>query len=123
MSGAFMLEQWTWAVVGSHGRNPICDRLVAKLARGNKKIFRVNPAAPKPEPDLALSLRACGEPIDVVDLVVNPVRGVEVVHEMGQLGIKNLWIQPGAASPEVIATARKYNINVHEGCVLVEGPW
>jgi uncharacterized protein len=120
---AAMLEKWTWAVVGSHGRNPICDRLVNKLNAGHKKVFRVNPGAPSAGPDLVLSLRACGEPIDVVDLVINPAKGVSVVDEMGQLGIKNLWIQPGASSPEVLAAARKYNINVHEGCVLVEGPW
>jgi len=120
---AHMLEQWTWAVVGSHGKNPICDRLVHRLLAGNKKVFRVNPSAPTGAADLATSLRACDEPIDVVDLVINPVKGVEVVNEMGRLGIKNLWIQPGAGSPEILELAKKLNINVHQGCVLVEAPW
>ena len=122
-SAAMMLDKWSWAVVGSHGRNPICDRLVNKLLAGNKKVFRVNPAAPAAVGDIVTSLGACGEPIDVVDLVINPLKGVDTVHEMGRLGIKNLWIQPGAASPEVREIARRYNMNVHEGCVLTEGPW
>lgn len=110
-------------MVGSHGRNPICDRLVAKLVHGNKKVFRVNPSAAAPAPDLSLSLTAVGEPIDVVDLVINPAKGVDVVKEMGKLGIKNLWIQPGAESPEVISTARALGINVYQGCVLVDARW
>ena len=69
------------------------------------------------------SLADIGEPVDVVDLVINPVKGVGVVEEMAKLGIKNLWIQPGASSPDVLAIAAKHGIAVHEGCVLVEGNW
>ena len=118
MSAARMLEQWSWAVVGSHGKNPICDRLVHRLQSGSKKVFRVNPGM-KAE-GIYGSLTEVGEPIDVVDLVINPVKGVSVVEEMGKLGIQNLWIQPGAASKEVLDMAKKWKMNVHEGCVLVE---
>lgn len=118
-----MLEQLTWAVVGSHGKNPICDRLAQKLLLGNKKVFRVNPSVPVSAGGINSSLLSCGQKIDVVDLVVNPVKGMDTVREMGQLGITNLWIQPGAASPEILALASSLKINVHQGCVLVEASW
>jgi predicted CoA-binding protein len=116
-----MLSLRSWAVVGSHGKNPIADRLVAKLKSGNKSVFAVNPGNAK---DGVLgSLKDIGEPIEVVDLVINPTKGVGVVEEMQELGIKNLWIQPGASSGEIKTLAQKYGIEVHEGCVLVEGKW
>lgn len=114
--------QWSWAVVGGHGRNPICDRLVHKLQLGNKKVFKVNPGNATGT-DIKPSLRAVGEPIDCVDLVINPAKGPAVLQEMADLGIKYLWIQPGAESKEILELANKLNITVHMGCVLVEAKW
>ena len=36
------------------------------------------------------------------------------------LGVRHLWIQPGASSPELLARAREGGMSVHEGCVLLE---
>jgi len=69
------------------------------------------------------ALKDIGEPVDVVNLVVNPAKGVGVVDEMAELGIKNLWIQPGAGSAEVVQAAARNGINVHNGCVLVQAKW
>jgi hypothetical protein len=39
---------------------------------------------------------------------------------MAELGILNVFIQPGAGSPAIVAQAGEKGISVHEGCVLVE---
>lgn len=113
-----MLEELNWVIVGSHGRNPICERLFSTLTAGRKVVTRVNPGYPSE--GVFASLAAVNKPIDVVNLVVNPQKGKSVVEEMTLLKIKNLWIQPGAESQEIIDFARKSGINVHLGCVLVE---
>lgn len=118
-AGKKMLEQATWAIVGSHGRNPICDKLHAKLLRGNKRVFLVNPGV-KQTGEVFDSLTTIGQPVDVVDLVINPVKGLAVVEEMSKLGIKNLFIQPGAESQDIRNLAQKNGITVYEGCVLVD---
>jgi len=92
-----------------------------QLEAGRKQVFKVNPGYASES--VLGSLRDIREPVDVVDLVVNPAKGVDVVNEMAELGIKNLWIQPGAGSREILELAAKKNIAVHNGCVLVESKW
>ena len=36
------------------------------------------------------------------------------------LGIKHVFVQPGAGSPEIDALCARAGIAVHHGCVLVE---
>ena len=95
---AEFLAKKTWAIVGNHGVNPIAEKLAVKLAKGNKTVFLVNPGKSgmvQNSTPVFGSLKDAGEGIEVVDLVINPGKGIAVVDEMKQLGIKNLWIQPG----------------------------
>ena len=57
-----------------------------------------------------------------MDLVVNPRMGMDVVEQMGELGIHNLFVQPGAGSEEIRNRCQALGIALHEGCVLVELP-
>ena len=61
-----MLAKARWAIVGSHGRNPICDKLYDKLLRGQKKVFRVNPSQPSPTTGILSSLRAIGAQLEAM---------------------------------------------------------
>ena len=62
-------------------------------------VFRVNPSASQENLSSSYpSIREIRQNIDVVLLVVSPNKGIEVVHDMGVLGVKYLWIQPGASS-------------------------
>lgn len=136
-----MLKLQKWAVVGSHGRNPIAAKLTDKLRAFGKDVATVDPKRPiitvsadtdgsKATSTTAVStsiviadyskLKEIPFKIDCVDLVVNPVAGIDVVKEMKELGINNLWIQPGAGSEEIVAYCENNNINFHHGCVLRE---
>ena len=66
------------------------------------------------------SLKDCPPPVEVVNLIINPRRGVGIIDDMKALSIKNVWIQPGAASPEILQKCAESGIAVHQGCVLVE---
>lgn len=58
--------------------------------------------------------------IDVVDLCINPLTGVNVVKEAKELGIDKVLIQPGAESEDIIDYCNKNGITAIEGCALVE---
>lgn len=95
---AELLKKKTWAIVGNHGVNPIAEKLAVKLGKGSKTVFLVNPGKPGTVHNsipVFGSLKDAGGSIEVVDLVINPAKGIAVVEEMKSLGIQNLWIQPG----------------------------
>lgn len=57
--------------------------------------------------------------LEVVNLVVNPYLGASVVEECAVLGVKNIFIQPGASSPELLAQCKQAGIQAQNGCVLM----
>ena len=59
--------------------------------------------------------------IEVLDLVINPATGLKVVQDAVDVGVTNIFIQPGAVSAEILTYLKsKPSVNVHEGCVLRE---
>ena len=59
--------------------------------------------------------------IDVLVCVVQPNVCYNIIKEAYHLGIKNVWIQPGAESEESIEFCKKHNINViHNSCIMIE---
>ena len=94
------------------------DAIAAGLRAAGRTVHRVNPrdrtgALPK-------TLDAVGEPIDVVDLIINPRDGLQIVEQMAGLGVKMAFVQPGAGSEEIEARCEAAGIEVHNGCVLRE---
>ena len=58
-------------------------------------------------------------PIDLVTLYLPPDLGEGVITEVAALGIKELWLNPGADGPRVIAAARRHGIEPEIGCSIV----
>lgn len=57
---------------------------------------------------------------DVLNLVVNPTRGLELVAEAKKYGITKVLAQPGARSDEIKDFCEKNGMEYFEGCTLVE---
>jgi len=76
-----------------------------------KKIFR--------------SLKDIGEVPDLVITIVNPAVTEKVMEECRELGVKEIWMQPGSDSEDAIKKAREYGIQVtYNSCFMVEhGIW
>ncbi len=49
---------------------------------------------------------------DLVIIVVPPAATAKIVDECHELGVKNIWMQPGTESDEVINKAKSYGMNV-----------
>ena len=58
--------------------------------------------------------------IDAINLVISPRVGTDFVEEMWRLGIRYLFVQPGADAPHVLARARELGLVVKQSCVLRE---
>lgn len=128
MTNAQMLEQHSWAVIGDvlHPTKPA--RAVAeRLEAVGKTVLRVNPrATPASDPGGVLfkNLRDAhaANKVDVIDLIINPRDGLIQMQQAAELGIKAVWIQPGAGSDEIRTLCKENDISVYEGCVLIETP-
>lgn len=119
-----VLAQREWAVVGDVG-NPAkpAHAIVARLRAAGRAVVQVDPRCADDGPaELFRSLTEAGgsERISAVDLVISPRLGLRVVEEMWALGIRYLFVQPGADSERVLARARELGLVVTTGCVLRE---
>ena len=121
-AGARMLSMQKWAVVGDslHPRKPA--RAVAeKLEAAGKEVIRINPK--DRTGTLAKSFEEAvgsGESIDVIDLIINPKDGLVLMSEAASLGVKRVFVQPGAGSADIEALCEAEGIELHYGCVLRE---
>ena len=113
-----MLSRSVWCVVGSIGRNPICDRLVAKLESQQKTVYQCNPRNNGLETLRALNLE--GQDV-VFNLVVSPQIGPTVVQFMVENKIGNmLFVQPGAEFENMHEICAQNGIELYTGCVLID---
>ena len=112
-----------FAVVGA-SQNP--DKYGFKVFKTLKEagyvVYPVNPNATEVLGDKCYpSLKSLPKKPDVVSLVVPPPVTEEIVKECKRLGIKNVWMQPGAESKKAIDYCEANKINVlHDICVIVE---
>lgn len=120
--GQEMLQLPRWVVVG-RGSNGIVQRLLAHLASRGRKVSHVDPyGASGPDVPRHLTELPLGAGPDVVDICARPDLGEEVIEECKKLGIRNVFVQPGAGSASIEAVCAEAGIAVHNGCVLVELP-
>jgi len=109
-----------WAVVGATQDQEKFGYKTYKLLKD--KGYEVYPVSPKyDEIDGDKAYKTLLDlPVkpDVVNFVVNPKIGLKVVEECDQLGIKNIWLQPGTVSDELLSLANEKNINAIQACVL-----
>jgi len=57
----------------------------------------------------------------IVNIVVPPPATLAVLAKAEEMGLKNVWVQPGAESPEVMAylTERDFNY-LADACIMVQ---
>jgi predicted CoA-binding protein len=93
-----MLSLRHWAVVGDVlNTSKPAFRIVQRLRDNGKTVTLVNPRSPQSNGQIVhKSLGEANVPLDAVNLVISPKTGLETVREVAKLGIKNVFIQPGA---------------------------
>jgi predicted CoA-binding protein len=112
-----------YAVVGaSRDRSKYGNKVLRAFLQHQMTAYPVNPYADEVEgltcyPDLA----SLPERVNGVSIITPPHVTEKIVEQAAALGIKNLWLQPGAESEAAVASAEASNANVLAGgpCILV----
>lgn len=118
-----MLDKKVWAVVGAT-ENPdkFGNKIYKKLKRFGYEVYAVNPVYKEVDGDICYpNLAELPVKVECVDVVVNPEKAALVLQEVIELGIENIWFQPGTFTPDIVDKSEKAGVNtVYLNCVLVE---
>lgn len=118
-----MLKLKKWAVVGATN-NP--EKFGYKIFKALQQAgYDVTPVNPGIEEILGVkcypSLAMLPHLPEAVDIAVSPKIGEGIIETCAQLGIKNVWLQPGADAENVIQKAEQLSLHVvHHACIMVE---
>lgn len=117
-----MVNQKTWAVVGANdNRSKFGYKIYKFMLDAGYKVYPVNPGLEEILGHKCYpALRDLPVKPDVVDVVVPPRVGEQIMRECAEIGIKNVWLQPGADGEQVVKAAEEHGLNVVKACILVE---
>jgi predicted CoA-binding protein len=112
-----------FAVVGaSRDRHKYGNKVLRCYQQRGRKVYPVNPNSDEVEgltcfPDL----KSLPESVDGVSIITPPDVTETIVQQAKELGIRHLWMQPGAESERAIALAEEAGMNViaNGPCLLV----
>ena len=111
------------AVVGaSQDRSKYGNKVLRAYQQRNIPVFPVNPTTDEVEgaqayPDLA----SLPEAVHGISVITPPKVTEVIVQQAGELGIRNIWMQPGSESEAALSLAEEFGMNVIAGgpCALV----
>ena len=111
----------TIAVVGaSNDRRKFGNKALRALKAEGHRVIPINPNAREVEGMAAFAsvLDVPGR-IDMASVYVQPEVGLRLLPEFAQKQIGEIWVNPGAESPELLADARRRKLNVIFACSIV----
>ncbi len=117
------IKSRSFAVAGaSQDQAKYGNLIFRKLVASGRQVFPLNPTANQVEGHEAYpSLDALPFVPEALSIVTPPAITENVVADATRLGVKHLWMQPGAESPVASQAARAAGLNVIDdgSCILV----
>jgi predicted CoA-binding protein len=113
----------TIAIIGaSADPNKFGNKAVRAYSRRGYRVFPVHPAAQMIEglPVFHSILEVPVEKVDRVSLYLPPQIGLQVIEEIAQKAVGEVWLNPGAESPTLIARGQELGLNMIVGCSIVD---
>lgn len=113
------------AVVGySRNAGKFGNSAYAELRQRGYEVYAVHPTEEEIRGVRCVpNLHALQGRIDAVLVSVPAAQAVAVLEEAASIGVRNVWLQQGAESPEVLATASRLGLHmVAKKCVLMYAP-
>ncbi len=100
-------------------------KIFSTLRALSMQVYGINPKGGEVEGQpFFTNLAALPVAADVAVLVIPPVALVQAVEQCIQGGVKEIWFQPGARSPEAFERAQHAGIKAINGCFMAEnGFW
>lgn len=118
-----MLSRKVWAVVGAtENQSKFGYKIFDKLRRFGYEVYPVNPVYSEVSGEKCYpTLSALPVKPECISVVVAPDKSADVVMQAKELGIQNIWFQPGTYTPDIIDQSETAGLNtVYMHCVLVE---
>ncbi len=113
----------TVAVVGATDNQSKYGYVIYRdLKRKGYRVFPVNKSRATVDSDPAYpDLRSLPVKPTIVNIVVPPPVAASVLRESLELGLSNVWLQPGAESPANLAFLQENGFNyLANACIMVE---
>lgn len=112
----------TIAIIGaSTNRSKYGNRAVRAFTRLGYQVYPVHPTATQIEGHRAYRsiLDVPVESLDRISIYLPPEVGLRTIDEVARKPAHEVWLNPGAESPELIARARALGLNVIVACSIV----
>lgn len=113
------------AVIGaSRGGKKFGNAAAKELAARGYQVVLVHPSAERIDDFQCYpSLDAVRDKVDGVFVCVPSLQAETVLRRAAELGLRNVWLQQGAETPELIALGKELDLNLVAGkCVLMYAP-
>ena len=113
----------TVAVVGATDNSGKYGYVIYRdLKRKGYTIYPVNSNRSEIDGDKAYSrLAEIPEKPTIVNIVVPPSVTIQILEESLALDLMNIWLQPGAESPEAMAFLQEHDFNyLANACIMIE---
>jgi uncharacterized protein len=109
------------AVIGaSSNRSKYGNKALRAFEKGGYTVFAINPNEPVVEGHKTFaSVLEVPQPIDMATVYVQPEVGVKVMEEIAAKGIREVWLNPGADAPEVVARAAALGVRTIQACSII----
>jgi predicted CoA-binding protein len=111
------------AVVGANDNPAKFGCIIYRdLKRKGYRVVPVNPNRTTVDGDLCYArLADLPERPDIVNIVIPPEAATTVIHECLDLGWLDVWLQPGAESPELLTFLEENGFNyLAQACIMVK---
>ena len=114
----------SFAVIGA-STNPrkFGHRVYETYLRHGFKAYPINPTASTILGNPAYTdVGSLPEPVEAVSIITPPAVTERVIDQVIAAGVKHVWMQPGAESPEAVRKAEAAGLSVIHGgpCILME---
>lgn len=117
------LNKKIWAIVGAtDNTEKFGYKIYRCMQNAGYTVYAVNPGVAEIQGVKCYPcLRDLPQQPEVVDVVVPPKVGEQIMRDCAAAGIKNVWLQPGANARSVSTLAKELGLNVIDsGCVMSE---
>ena len=111
----------TVAVIGaSSNRNKFGNKALRAFEHQGYAVIPINPNEAEVEGHRTFrSVLDVPGPIDVATVYVPASVGVRVMDELAKKQIPEIWLNPGADAPEVVARARQLGVQIIQACSII----
>jgi uncharacterized protein len=111
----------TVAVIGaSNDRRKFGNKAVRAFAAQGHTVIPINPHEHEIDGHRVFaSVLDVPVPIDMATVYVRPEIGVRVMDELARKGVAEVWLNPGADGPDVVARAQALGLRTIQACSII----